>query len=167
MRLEDAKLDGDRLSFKVNPGEARKIVYKFKAGEYEISPVKKKRSINANDFCWSLCTQIADAVGITKEDVYRDAISHVGIFKDFHGIDPDDARTLRTAWERLGTGWITEQLDFERDGEKVIIRAYYGSSQYNTAQMSRLIDWLKQECESIGIDVDDERIKSLLQEWEK
>lgn len=65
----------------------------------------------------------------------------------------------------LGTGWITEQVDFSQNGKFVTIRCYYGSSQYNTKQMSRLIDNLVQDCISLGIPTETpeqiEKIKSL------
>ena len=65
---------------------------------------------------------------------------------------PDDAKTLRTAWEMLGVGWVTEQVDFAPDGENVVVRCYYGSSKYSRKQMGRLIDNLVQECETLGIE---------------
>ncbi len=34
----------------------------------------------------------------------------------------------------------------------VNVRSYYGSSQYDTAQMSRLIDLIVQECRQQGIE---------------
>ena len=78
---------------------------------------------------------------------------------------PDLAKTLRTAWERLGTGWVTEQVDYDQAGEKVTVRCYYGSSQYDTKRMSRLIDNLVQDCKALGIPTDTpeeiEKIKSL------
>lgn len=52
----------------------------------------------------------------------------------------------------LGTGWITEQVDFEADGDHVRVRRYYGSSTYNTRQMSRLIDNLVQDCKAVGVE---------------
>lgn len=165
MRIDEARYDSGWLMLKTADPDARKFAYKFAAGEYDILPAKKKRSLNANDFCWALCTEIADVVGETKEDIYRDAIKHVGIYKDFHSIAPSEAPTFQKAWGMLGTGWVTEQVDYEPDGEKVIIRAYYGSSQYNVRQMSRLIDWLKREAENLDIEVDNGRIRSLLDDW--
>lgn len=167
MRIDEARYEGGWLMLKTSAADARKLVYQFKAGDYEVAPSRKKRSINANDYLWKLCTEIADAVGDTKENVYRDAVAHVGVYRDFHGIAVSEAPTLRKAWEMLGTGWVTEQVDFEPDGERVVIRAYYGSSQYNSKQMSRLIDWVCQQADNLGIDTDTGRVRSLLEEWDK
>lgn len=152
---------------KTSATDARKLVYQFNPGEYDIAPTKKKRSINANDYMWALCTDIADSVGDTKENVYRDAIAHVGVYRDFHNIVISEAPSLRTAWEMIGTGWVTEQVDFEPDGEHVVIRAYYGSSQYNTRQMSRLLNWIIQQAQNLGIDTDTGRVRTLLEEWSR
>lgn len=129
----------------------------------EIKRFRKKRSKNANDMCWAMCEQLAEAIRSTKEEVYRDQIKQVGVYKDFH-LPPDEAKTFRAAWAQLGTGWITEQVD--DDGPLLVVRAYYGSSRYNTKQMSRLIDSLMEDCEAVGIcTMPDSEKALLLEEW--
>lgn len=123
----------------------------------KISKYREKRSLNANAYFWKLCGELAkklsnEKVRYTKEDIYIKAIKEVGVYKDFVGLSQADAKTLRHAWELLGTGWITEQVDFMPDGENVIVRCYYGSSQYNTKQMSRLISNTVQDCQAVGIN---------------
>lgn len=138
--------------------------------DVEIKRYRQKRSLDANSYCWVLCGKIADKladddVKNTKEGVYRAAIREIGVYKDFQNMSPDDAKTIRTAWGMLGTGWVTEQVDYSHDGKFVTIRCYYGSSTYNTKQMSRLIDNLVQDCEALGIPTETpeqiEKIKSL------
>ena len=123
----------------------------------KISKYREKRSLDANNYMWLLCTKIAEKLDnekakYTKEDIYRNVVRELGVYKDFPNMAPSDAKTLRTAWEKLGTGWLTEQVDYMQDGINVIIRCYYGSSTYNTKQMSRLIDHLIQDCEALGIE---------------
>lgn len=124
--------------------------------DVEIKRHRQKRSLDANSYCWVLCEKIADKlsdedVKQTKEEVYREAIREVGVFFDLPDLDPKRAKTLQIAWAAQGTGWVTEQVDYSRDGEKVMIRFYYGSSVYNAKQMSRLIDNLIEDCRSLGI----------------
>lgn len=137
--------------------------------DIEIKKHRKSRSLDANNYCWKLCSMIADKLSddgeiTTKEDVYRESIRQVGVYKDFD-LPPDDAKTLCHAWKMLGTGWTTEQVDFSHDGKCVTTRCYYGSSTYNTKQMSRLIDNLVQDCQALGIPTETpeqiEQIKSL------
>ena len=126
--------------------------------DIEIKKHRKMRSNEANKYCWVLCEKIAqrlsdEGVKHTKLDIYRDAIKEVGVWKDVE-LDPDAAETLSVAWEALGSGWLTEQTDYSQDGESVIVRFYYGSSRYNSKQMSRLIDNLVQDCQELGIETD-------------
>lgn len=137
--------------------------------EVKISKYYPRRSNNANSYCWELCGKIAEKLSLegttyTKEDVYRNAIKEVGIWKDFT-LDPEAAKTISVAWQNLGTGWVVEQVDYTPDGEDVIVRFYYGSSRYNVRQMSRLLDNLIQDCEALGIEhktpEEIEKLKSL------
>lgn len=149
------------------------FISQLKEGEYTLTVNKKrkKRSLNANSYLWEMCNQLASELSkdgeiYTKEDIYRNAIKSCGIYKDFSGLSVKDADTLRHAWEMLGTGWITEQVDYMQDGENVVVRCYYGSSQYNTKQMSRIINFVVEECKQQGIDTMSEQERSLLlQEW--
>ncbi len=138
--------------------------------DIEVKKHRPKRSNDANAYCWVLCQKIAeklsdDGVIRTKDEIYRTEIRAIGVFKDFCNLRPEDAETLKTAWEMLGTGWITEQVDYSQDGEKVTLRCYYGSSRYNSKQMSRLIDALVEDCRDLGIPTETpeeiENIKSL------
>ena len=147
--------DGTWLSVRVpTVAEAKGIcdgIEPDKQYTIQIAKKTKKRSRNANAYMWEMCQQLAELHGITKEEVYRAAVKDVGIFKDFQNLTEKDAQTLQTAWQMLGTGWVTEQVDYMPDGEHLIIRCYYGSSKYNTKQMSRLIDYIVQDCKACGI----------------
>lgn len=167
MRIEEADWTVDSrgfwLTFRVkNKDEAQRIVAEInksdKPYELTVEKQKRKRSLDANAYCWVLCTKLAEKLSVTtkikttKEDIYRNTVRELGIYRDFPGLGTDEANTLRTAWEMLGTGWITEQVDFEADGDHVRVRCYYGSSTYNTRQMSRLIDNLVQDCKAVGVE---------------
>ena len=118
---------------------------------------REKRSLNANNYLWKLCSELAkkksvlDKEKYTKEHFYLEAIKEIGVWRDDE-VEPEKVKWRCTAWERLGTGWITERVDFTSDGNKEIIRFYYGSSQYNTEQMSKLIDNIVQDCKAMGIE---------------
>lgn len=134
--------------------------------EIKTKKYRPKRSKNANSYMWELCEQIAEAVNISKEDVYIDAIKHRGIYKDFEPLPVGDARTLAVCWSNNGTGWFCEQVDFAEDGEKVIMRCYYGSSCYNTKQMSRLIDYIVEEAKNLDIEtLTPDELLNLKSQW--
>ena len=98
---------------------------------------KRKRSLNANNYMWQLCQKIGEKIGATKETVYRKNIREVGSFETVELISAGAARFIRS-WEANGLGWVAEPIS-ERGGYMTVI-AYYGSSSYDTAEMSRLIE---------------------------
>jgi hypothetical protein len=52
------------------------------------------------------------------------------------------------------------------DEDKFILQAYYGSSVYDTAEMSRLIDEAVSEAKRLGIETKPQwEIDSMLKEW--
>ena len=130
----------------------------FKIGKYTESRTK-----DANRYFWALCEKLAEKLNTTKLDVYLNSIKDVGVFYDDE-IELEKVQRRRTAWEMIGTGWLTERVDFSADGNKEVIRFYYGSSSYNKKQMSRLIDNVVQDCKEQGIETKTERELSLLKE---
>lgn len=132
----------------------------------EIKKWSDKRSNDANSYMWVLLDKLADVLETTKEELYRLYITRVGIFKDYY-LTEDEAKSFKVAWSRLGQGWIAEQVDFTPDGERYLVRAYYGSSQYNTKQMSRLINEIVIECKKQGIEtMTPAELSALLDRWE-
>lgn len=142
--------------------ESRDVTYTAEIKEY-----RPKRSLDANSYFWTLLDELSKSVGVPKEEVYLRYVREFGPFRDFT-LSEDEAKTFRTAWEKLGTGWPTEQVDYSQDGEKVIVRAYYGSSVYNTKQMSRLIDAVVQDCKHVGIEtLTPDKIDLLKEDWRR
>lgn len=116
--------------------------------KYEIKEIKKKRSNDANAYMWQLADKIAAAVGITKEEVYRSHIKDVGKFADVE-IENRAVKEFIQLWNERGIGWFAEVID-ERSEVKKVVRAYYGSSVYDSAEMARLIDNMVQEAKSLS-----------------
>ena len=139
------------------------LVGKFKANtEWELKPIRQKRSLDSNAFAWKICTEIANVVGNTKEDVYRDAISHVGVYETLQFTDDEAMERFKAKWRTNGEGWLTKTLD----RNKRILMAYYGSSSYDTKEMSVLIDYLVRQADDLGIQVlTEEQIELMKTEW--
>ena len=71
-------------------------------------------------------------------------------------------------WEHNGLGWIAQSLGESKLEGYVNVISYYGSSEYDTAQMSRLIDLLIAECREQGIETKTPaELAALMEEWEK
>jgi hypothetical protein len=112
-----------------------------------------------------LASELASVTGRKKEDVYRDAIRDIGGNSETVCIKTEASEKFRNAWEKNGLGWVTEQIPSKLAGcVKVIL--YYGSSTYDTAQMSRLIDNIVQDCKAVGIQVmTPDEIADLMSKW--
>lgn len=133
----------------------------FKIGRYTES-----RTNDANRYFWALCEKLAEKLNTTKMDIYINSIKEVGVFYDDE-IEIEKVQRRRTAWSMIGTGWLTERVDFSADGNKEVIRFYYGSSSYNKKQMSRLIENVVQDCQAVGIDTrTPEQLAQLVSLWE-
>lgn len=155
--FEQAKVivDGETafLCLAVPFREAKAFTANMKPKKYavEIKEYRERRSLDANAYLWVLLEKLANVLETAKDELYIKYVRRYGIFKDFT-LEEEEAPTFRHAWEMLGTGWPTEVVDFDHVGEKVVVRAYYGSSQYNTKQMSRLINAVVEDCKAQGID---------------
>lgn len=171
LTFTEARIQNDNgvwLCLKINEtAPARQFIMKKQNRLYdvEIKQHREKRSLDANNYLWALLNKLADVLHATKEELYIQKIREIGMFKDFR-LTEDEAKTFRVAWEKLGTGWPTEQVDYDKDGDRLVIRAYYGSSTYNTKNMSRLLDSVVEDCKEQDIETLSERELLLLkEEW--
>ena len=130
----------------------------------EIKKASNKRSRDANAFAWVLIDKIAEEMRIAKKDVYRSAIREIGGVSETVCVRDKAVDRLRAGWEKNGLGWQTETTPSKLPGCTNVI-LYYGSSTYDTAQMSRLIDLLIQEAEQLGIPTLRDEATELLGKW--
>lgn len=131
----------------------------------KIGKFKKKRSLDANAYCWVLISRLAERLNLPKTDIYRSAIREIGGNCDTVCIQDKAVDSLRDGWERNGLGWMTETMPSKLEGCTNVI-LYYGSSTYDTAQMSRLINNIIEECRQLGIETkSEEEVNSLLRQW--
>lgn len=132
--------------------------------EAVIKRKRAKRSLDANAYCWVLCRKIAEKTGATDTEVYGQCILDYGVTT----IKPerkDLVDDLVRMWDGMGIGNSHDILgDSKLDGY-VNVKYYYGSSQYNTHQMARLIDGIVYEAKNLGIPTETpeeiERMKSM------
>lgn len=117
----------------------------------EIKKYRKKRSLDANSYAWTLIDKIASELGMSKIEVYRNAIKNIGGVSDIVCVMDEAVEKLRQGWEKHGLGWQTETMESKIPGCTNVI-LYYGSSVYDTKQMSQLIDNLVQDAKALGIE---------------
>lgn len=124
---------------------------KDKPVDVTVKPFRKKRSLDANAYAWVLIDKIAQRMRLTKAEVYRDHIRTIGGVSETVCVQDRAVERLRTAWSKNGLGWQSEPFPSKLDG-CTNVTLYYGSSTYDTAQMSALIDSLVQTCKTLDIE---------------
>jgi hypothetical protein len=152
-----------RLTFELD-GDFRPQYDELKdqAVELTVKRFRQKRSLDANAYAWVIIDKIAQRMRLSKVEVYRDHIRHIGGVSETVCVQERAVDKLTEAWSKNGIGWQTETFPSKIPG-CTNVTLYYGSSTYDTAQMSALIDALVQTAKSLGIEtMPDEELKSLL-----
>lgn len=152
--LKVVQLDRPYLAIPLPKGEP--ITKESLNGYYTITikKSKRKRSLNANAYCWLLCEKIAkkitaDGQFTSKETIYKWAVKTSGKF-DYIALAENAKETFVLSWTSRGTGWICEEIGACEEIENgVILLLYYGTSSYTTDEMARVIDCLEMELMNI------------------
>lgn len=133
----------------------------------EIKKYHNKRSLKANNYFWELLQKVCELKQLNAIEEYKRRVKELGIFR-ITRVETKDVETVKKSWENWGTAWFCEIYDTEYLGdiEFKILHLYYGSSSFNSKQMSRLISDLVQDCQAVGIETKTEaEIKNLLEQW--
>lgn len=136
----------------------------------ELKKYRKQRSLDANAYCWVLCDKIAkelskDGTIVTKEAVYKDAITQIGTFEPFI-VQEVSFEKFKRIWEKQGLGFIVQEVS--KKDKCIKVHCYYGSSTYDSKEMSLLIELLVDLAKSLNIETKpQEEINSLLESWDK
>lgn len=127
--------------------------------DIEVSRHTEKRSLSANAYLWVLCDKIAKHPHIKSDKwtIYLMMLKEAGVFCDCQ-IRREALDTLKTRFRYI------EILD--EDDYSFVVRCYFGSSTYNSREMGDLLDKVKEEAMSLGIDVwTDDEIKAAVAAW--
>jgi hypothetical protein len=113
----------------------------------EIKQYRKRRSLDANAYCWVLIGEIANELRATKDEIYLDMLKKYGQQFIVKIKNKDKERFERTQkyWE------VHETLT---DGKAQYYRLFIGSSEYDSHEMSILIDGIISEAIQMGIQVE-------------
>lgn len=130
-----------------------------------IKEKKKKRSLDANSYFWLLCDKLAEKTRISKTEIYRSYIKEIGGVSDTVCVLDKAVDKLCETWEQNGLGYQTECYKSKMVGCTNVI-LYYGSSTYDSKQMSRLIELIVQDCLANEIEtLPPEQLQALNSEW--
>lgn len=124
---------------------------------------RERRSKDANALFWACVGEIAQVLHEDKWEVYLGLLKSYGRFS--YVIVPEGAV------DRMKEMWRETEVvgDIDVNGRKAVqMLCYYGSSTYDSLEMSNLINGTMQEMDTLEIPRPDGReIRRALEEWEK
>lgn len=168
----EAKLEAGWLMVKPireEMGKAMAIVRKLKPKTYDLTVKehRKKRSLDANAYAWVLIGKLADAMRIPPTVVYNNAIQNIGGNYEVIPIREEAVDKFKEVWTKQGLGWPCVDMGPSKIQGYRNLRAYYGSSTYDTRQMSILIDALIQDCKALDIEtLSEEKLSAMMEGWD-
>jgi len=116
----------------------------------EVKKYHKKRSLNANEYMWVLCTKIADVLRTSKDEVYEGMLNRYGVlYQDDDGYititvkSEVDMTKIEGHWKYYATS---------QDGKFKSYLMIKGTSKYDTKEMAHFIDMVVDEAKELGIE---------------
>ena len=161
------------LEIDAKPEDLEKL--KDKKLTVEIKQYREKRSLDANAYYWQLLTQLADALNISKPAAHNRMLRQYGqlMIIDEQAVytvlpDSEEAEKAINAAETYHLK-PTSQVKQGKGGK--MYRTYMmlrGSSDYDTKEMSVLINGLVEECKEQGVEtIPPDELRRILSNAEK
>lgn len=122
---------------------------------------RQKRSLDANAYAWLLMNKIAVALETDKDEIYLQMLEKYGVFTHLIVKEKAVDRVMQ-AWRicrNLGQVTVNGNTGIQ-------LQCYYGSSTYDTKEMSVLINGIVYECKQMGIETaTPEELSRMCGEW--
>ena len=141
--------------------------------DIEIKKHRERRSLNANSYYWVLITKVAKRLRISNNRAHNIMLRRYGaleviddqlVYLVLPDVDEAEEKALESETYHIRP---TSQVKTGNDGK--LYRTYImlkGSSAYDTAEMSRLINGIVDECKMMGIEtMPPDKLKALLEVW--
>ena len=148
--ISNCELSGNQLIIDIQPeyiDKLKKIVESDNLKEFTIDYKFGKRSLDANAALWVTLDKMAKVLHTTKEELYLEMLKRYGVFT--FAVIPHKAvyrfkNEFKTA-EEIGEVEINGKVGVQ-------FKCYYGSSQYDKAEFSRLLDGVITDAKEIGVE---------------
>lgn len=122
---------------------------------------RNKRSRDANSYSWVLMQKIAEDQHTDKWSVYLEMLGRYGVFTHII-VRPGVVDRVISEWrtvKNLGEVTVSGQTGIQ-------LQCYFGSSTYNTKEMSVFIEGIVSECHELGIETaTPEELDRMKKEW--
>lgn len=135
--------------------------------EYCLTLKRKGRSLDANAYCWTLIGKLSDRLQTDPNDIYRAYMPDVGGNYEIIPVREDKIKAWEKVWCAGHVGRMIEDMGPCRNIRGYHnVRTYYASSDFDTRQMSRLIELVVADCKQLGIETMTPReLDALVSRW--
>lgn len=140
------------------------IRFKDKVLNIKFDIKRNKRSLDSNAYAWVLMQKLAEKLNTTKDEIYLEELrkhsrsfTHVIVHEK---AVPKFKEIYRTVVE-LGTVSVNGK-------EGVQLQCYYGSSTFDTKEMSVFLNGIVEDCKELDIEtLPPDEIKRMNEMWNK
>lgn len=123
------------------------LVEKGKELAVEVKQYRVKRSLDANAYMWVLLSKMADVLRTTKDELYLHMLDRYGVFTHIV-VKPNVVDKVKHEWRT-----VRELGEVMINGKPGIqLQCFFGSSTYDTKEMSALLEGVVSEAKEIGIE---------------
>lgn len=113
---------------------------------FEIKEKKKKRSLTANSYYWSLLNQLASVMRMDNQECHFLMLKRYGQYEVVSIRSDVSLHSYFKYYEEIGKGTVNGK-------EFTHYKIYKGSSQMDSKEFAILLDGVRSECEEVGIPV--------------
>jgi hypothetical protein len=126
---------------------------------FDLVEHRKKRSLNSNSYLWKLINEIANVMRMSKEEVYLQMLKDYGQSEVISLLSSINVDGYFKYYEVIGESMLNGK-EFKH------IRIFKGSSEYDTREMSILLQGVVEEAEQLGIQtMTKDEIEHLKELW--
>lgn len=111
---------------------------------FEIKEKKKKRSLTANSYYWSLLNQLASVMRMDNQECHFLMLKRYGQYEVVSIRSDVSLHSYFKYYEEIGKGKVNGK-------EFTHYKIYKGSSQMDSKEFAVLLDGVRSECEEVGI----------------
>ena len=111
---------------------------------FEIKEKKKKRSLTANSYYWSLLNQLASVMRMDNQECHFLMLKRYGQYEVVSIRSDVSLHDYLKYYEEIGKGKVNGK-------EFTHYKIYKGSSQMDSKEFAILLDGVRSECEEVGI----------------
>jgi hypothetical protein len=116
--------------------------------QYEVCEAKnrRKRSLTQNAYYWVMLNKLAAKLRMSDSELHKNMLREYGVYDVFSILDNIPIDGYFRYYDVIGHGYVNGRR-FKH------VKVYKGASHMSSAEFSRLIDGMREECVIQGIDV--------------